>query len=158
MKRTNMAIAITLALATFASPPCRADQEPKSPAGAVHWVNPDGSEGVALVFPLSYGSRAWANPDGTQGVVKRPQTPARAVEHAWGNPDGHRGLSMVAHNSGRQSVSVSPTSKRPDVAPYNDQSLYHVTQSDGPTNMLTFFLAMLVTGSTLLLARKLWPH
>lgn len=158
MKRTNIAIAITLLLATFASPPCRADQEPNSPEGAVHWANPDGSEGVALVFPLSYGSLAWANPDGTQGVTKRYPAPARALEHAWVNPDGQEGLSMAALNDGHQSFLVSPTSKRPDVAVHDDQPLYHVTIRGEPINMIMLFLSMLVTGSTLLLARKLWPH
>jgi hypothetical protein len=158
MKRTNIAIAITLLLATFASPPCRADQEPKSPAGAVYWANPDGSEGAALVFPLSYGSLAWANPDGTQGVTKRYPAPARALEHAWVNPDGHKGLSMAALNGGQQSVFARPTSKQPDVARHSDQPLYHATRSDGSINMFTILLAILVAGSTLLLAGKLWPH
>ena len=159
MKHTSMMIAITLLLTTFPSAPCSgADHEPGTVGDAVHWIHPDGSTGVAVMSAVSHKTLAWINPDGTQGVMERYVAPAPASEYAWVNPDGNRDISMAAVSGGHHSDSFRTTTKRPEVARHNDQLLYHVTNGDGPINMLTFVLAMVVTGSTLLLARNLWPH
>ena len=158
MKHTTIAIGITLLVTAFTSPPCSgADHEPARVASAVHWINPDGSKGAAVMSAVSYGTLAWINPDGTQGVMERYLAPAPAPEYAWVNPDGQRDLSMAAVSGGHHSDFVRTTPTGPEVARYSDQLLYHATR-DGATNMLTFVLAMLVTGSTLMLAQKLWPH
>lgn len=159
MKHTTIAIGITFLVTAFTSPPCSgADHEPTRVASAVHWINPDGSKGAAVMSAVSYGTLAWINPDGTQGVMERYLAPAPAPEYAWVNPDGHRDLSMAAVNGAHHSDFLRTTPTRPEVARYNDQLLDHLTNRDGATNMLTFVLAMLVTGSTLMLARNLWPH
>ena len=159
MKHTSMMIAITLLLTTFPSAPCSGtNHEPRTVGDAVHWIHPDGSTGVAVMSALSPRTLAWINPDGTQGVMERYLAPAPASEYAWVNPDGHRGVLMAApHGGQKHRVSLSPTTQRPDEVGYINQPLY-VTTTDGPINMLTFVLAMVVTGSTLLLARNLWPH
>jgi hypothetical protein len=158
MKHTTIAIGITLLVTAFTSPPCSgADHEPTRVASGVHWINPDGLKGAAVMSAVSDGTRAWINPDGTQGLMERYLAPAPAPEYAWVNPDGHRDLSMAAIN-GAQHSDFLRTTPQPEVARYNDQLLYHVTNRDGATHMLTFVLAMLVTGSTLMLARNLWPH
>lgn len=157
MKPTTIAIGITLLVTVFTSPPCSgADHEPTRVASAVHWINPDGSKGAAVMSAVPYGTLAWINPDGTQGVMERYLAPA--PEYAWVNPDGRRDLSMAAVNGAHHSDFLRTTPTRPEVARYNDQLLDHLTNRDGATNMLTFVLAMLVTGSTLMLARNLWPH
>jgi hypothetical protein len=114
---------------------------------------------MAVMSAVSHETLAWVNPDGTQGVAEQYFAPASAFEHAWVNPDGHRSLPMTALNGGHHADSVRPTIERLDVAPYNDQQpFYPVTKRNDPSDMLTFLLAMLVAGSSLLLARKLWPH
>jgi hypothetical protein len=158
MKQTSMAIGITLFLTIFTSLPyAGAGHEPRGVAGGVHWINPDGSQGTAVMSAVSNLRLAWANPDGTEGIVKRHSGPAPAVEYAWANPDGHRNPSMRALSGGEHESSAKMTSKRTDVTRYNDQGRHEVTRGDGRMNMLTFLLGMLVAGVSLLLIRQLWP-
>ena len=156
MKQASMTtLGITLLLG-FTSPSYSSpDNDVTEVKGAVHWVNPDGSKGVAEMSAASNQSLAWANPHGTQGIVERHSGPAPAFEYAWANPDGYGSASMKAFN-GANHGSANLTTNRKDVAQDNAQQFHEVTKGDGPMSRLPL-LGMLVAGVTLWLVRQVWP-
>jgi hypothetical protein len=158
MKQASMTtLGITLLLG-FTSPSYSSpDTNVTEVESAVHWVNPDGSKGIVVMSTASNQSLAWANPHGTHGIVERHSGPAPAFEYAWANPDGSRSASTTALNGVDHSGSANLTTNRTDVAQDNTQQFHEVTKGDGPMSRLPL-LGMLVAGSTLLLARTLWPH
>ena len=146
MKQASMTtLGITLLLG-FTSP---SYSSPDNNKGAVHWVNPDGSKGIAVMSAASNQSLAWANPHGTQGIVERHSGPAPAFEYAWANPDGYGSASMKAFN-GVNHGSANLTTNR------TAQQFHEVTKGDGPMSRLPL-LGMLVAGVTLWLVRQVWP-
>ena len=156
MKQASMTtLGITLLLG-FTSPSYSSpDNDVTEVKGAVHWVNPDGSKGVAEMSAASNQSLAWANPHGTQGIVERHSGPASAFEYAWANPDGYGSASMKAFN-GVNHGSANLTTDRTDVVQDNAQQFHEVTKGDGPMSRLPL-LGMLVAGVTLWLVRQVWP-
>lgn len=158
MKQASMTtLGITLLLG-FTSPSYSSpDNNVTEVKGTVHWVNPDGSKGIAVMSAASSQSLAWANPHGTHGIVERHSGPAPAFEHAWANPDGYRSASMKALNGVHHAGSPNLTNIQTDVARYNAQQFHEVTQGDGPLHRLPL-LGMLVAGVTLWLVRQLWPE
>ena len=158
MKHTSLTIGITLLL-TMTNPLCsNAEHERTNYRSAVPWINPDGLRGVAVMSADPKPTVAWTNLDGTEQVVERYEWPASGSEYAWVNPDGHTAQSVTALNGGQYGNAVGRTPNRPDVPQYNDKPLYAVTKGNEPNNMLTVLLPMLVAGSALLVARRLWPH
>ena len=152
MKQANMTILGITFLLVFAS------QSYSRSEPTVHWVNPDGSKGIAVMTAASSEPLAWANPDGTHGIVGRHSSgPATAFEHAWANPDGSRSASMKALNGEHHAGSPNPTISRTDVARNNAQQFHEGTQGDGPLHRLPL-LVVLVAGATLWLVRQLWPQ
>lgn len=152
MKQTSIAIGITALLILTSIPYSRADQEPAGVAGGIHWVNPDGSKGIADLSTVSRRTLAWGHPDGTQGVVERHSEPLPAFEYVWVNPDGHRSTSMIVLNRG----DANKLASKPAVATrYNDQQLHEITKADRPMTTLNFLL-MLVAGVSFLLIMELW--
>ena len=156
MKQASMTtLGITLLLG-FTSPSYSSpDNNVTEVKGAVHWVNPDGSKGIAVMSAASNPTLTWTNPDGTQGIVERHSGPAPAFEYAWANPDGYGSASMKAFN-GVNHGSANLTTNRTDVAQDNAQQFHEVTKEDGPMSRLPL-LGMLVAGVTLWLVRQVWP-
>ena len=158
MKHTSVAMGIALLL-TITNPLCSdADHERTNYRSAVPWINPDGLRGVAVMSAAPKRTVAWTNPDGIQGVAVRYIAAVPAPERAWINPDGHSSLSMTGLDTGHHAGYFEPKTERSNVARYNEQPTYLVSRRDVFINLLTSLLAMLVAGSTLLVARRLWPH
>jgi hypothetical protein len=125
--------------------------------GTLHWVNLDGSEGIAAMSIASNRTLIWTNPDGTQGIVKRHPGPAPAFEYAWANPDGYRSASMKVLNSVHHGDSAIPRIIQTDIAQYRAQQFHEASQENRPLHRLPL-LGMLVAGVTLWLVRQLWPQ
>ncbi|HEU4505634.1 MAG TPA: hypothetical protein VFR79_12425 [Nitrospira sp.] len=150
---TTLGIALLLGLTSpsYSSP----DNNGTEVKGAVHWVNPNGSKGIAVMSAASNRTLTWTNPDGTQGIVERHSGPAPAFEYAWANPDGYGSASMKAFN-GVNHGSANLTTNRTDVAQDNAQQFHEVTKGDGPMSRLPL-LGMLVAGVTLWVVRQVSP-
>jgi hypothetical protein len=158
MKQASMtALGITLLLVFTSLSYSRSDNNVTQVEPAVHWVNTDGTKGIAALTTTSSEPLAWANPDGTNGIVGRLSGAATAFEHAWANPDGHRSASMKALNAVHHADSTIPTIIPTDIAQYNAQQFHEVTHGDGPLHRLPL-LVILVAGATLWLVRQLWPQ
>ena len=61
----------------------------------VYWINPDGSNGLAVEM-VSSGqagpTRHWVNPDGVQGIAGESTAGHSLVQsYVWINPDGSQG-------------------------------------------------------------------
>jgi hypothetical protein len=158
MKQTNMAIGSTFLLLIILTslPYSRAEHKPTGVVDVVHWMNPDGSKGIAVVSGASKRTLAWGNPDGTTAFVKQHSTSEPAFAYAWANPDGYRSPSMKALNGGDHAGSTKLTTKLTEVARYNAQLHQEVTKGDGPMKMLRLSVT-LAAGVMLLLLRVVWP-
>jgi hypothetical protein len=160
MKQASMTMLGFTLLLGFTSPAYASpNKHVTAVESTVHWVNPDGSNGIPVMSTVSNRILPWTNPDGTHGIVERHSVLAPAIEYAWANPDGHRSPSMTALSGGDHATSSMMTSKRTDSTPFNDQLLRNeVTTGERPMNTLTFLLGMLVAGVSLLLLQQLWPE
>jgi hypothetical protein len=158
MKQASMTIlGITFLLVFTSQSYSRSDNKVTEVEPTVHWVNPDGSKGIAVMTVASSEPLAWANPDGIQGIVEGHPGPAPAFEYAWANPDGYRSASMKTLIGVHHAASPNLTISRTDAARYNAQQFHEVTQGDGPLHRLPL-LVVLVAGATLWLVRQLWPQ
>jgi hypothetical protein len=160
MKQASMTtLGITLLLGLTSPSYSSPDHKVTERVGTVHWVNPDGSKGIAVMSAASNRTLTWTNPDGTQSIVEwhSGAEPAPALEYAWANPDGYRSTSMKAANGVDDRGPANATIIRTDSAQYSAQQFHEAPQEDRPLHRLPL-LGMLVAGVTLWVVRQMWPQ
>lgn len=110
-----VAIGISLSLVILASLPSSGpDAAGSSMLQKVHWVNPDGSRGLAADIATAGHSgkdRRWINPDGAYGTVGETQVGRSLVKSYWINPDGFKGM-LDAATDDRENLNATAVAAR----------------------------------------------